>query len=87
MSVTITCKIMRTTEKAVCVEYGDESLWLPRSQIEGGLDDSLDLGGPGSLTVSDWIAKQKNLTMEEYYEAGHIQFDDLPNPVWAVRDK
>lgn len=73
MSVTIKAvfQTMAASGKAICVKYNDESIWLPVSQIEDSSCpyDEMSRGAEVELVLSDWIAKQKNITMAENYEA------------------
>ena len=50
------------TLKAILFSFGDEEVWIPRSQIE---DDSLP-DGKGTVCVAAWLVKQNGL---EGYEA------------------
>ena len=50
------------TLKAILFNFGDEQVWIPRSQIE---DDSLP-DGKGTVCVAGWLVKQNGL---EKYEA------------------
>lgn len=54
----VVCK--RETDAALLCEIEGEDIWIPKSQIH---DDSevYEEGHSGTLIVSEWIAKQKNL--------------------------
>lgn len=53
-------EIVHTTDTALLVLIGDEEVWIPRSQVEDG--ESVEEGdGPGTLVVSEWIAREKGL--------------------------
>lgn len=77
MTVVVTCKFLRHTQRAVLVDLsvddgtGMESFsqavntWLPLSQIENARDvnfEGLARGCELTLNLSDWIARQKNIT-------------------------
>ena len=52
----------RHTELAVLVSDGDESYWIPKSQIEEEIDwDSLGEGNEIGVTIPEWLAEQKGL--------------------------
>ena len=57
--VVLTCAWVRETAKAVLVKIGEKEYWFPKSQIvkqEGDGDECL-------LTVTQWIAEQKELKL------------------------
>lgn len=65
---TMSFKIMRETEKAIGVEWFDETTWLPKSQlksIDGGPVGGYDKNEIVEIQVSEWIAKEKGLIEEE----------------------
>lgn len=80
MSVTIQVTVRRHTEKAIMVEHNGEDIWLPKSQIESRIPEA---GASGDLDISDWIAEQKNLTMDaiERYVV-----EPLLSTSWVVKD-
>lgn len=51
--------IAAETERAVMVKEDESSagIWLPKSQVE--VDG--DVGGPGIVTVPEWLAIEKGL--------------------------
>ncbi len=55
-------KVKRITAKAMLVDIDDEEVWLPLSQIAD--PDNYQEGDEGSLSVTEWIAKEKNLEHE-----------------------
>lgn len=54
--------IVRATDQALLVrlEDGDE-VWLPLTQVADPEDYQVG-DGPGTISVTEWIAKQKGLT-------------------------
>lgn len=65
MSVTVLVEYQRQTERALLVHYNNEPHWLPKSQIESnGRETWGDTvrGDEIRLVLSDWIARQKNIT-------------------------
>ena len=51
------------TEKALLIEYGDEEVWIPISQIDlSETDVEFERGAKGTLGITQWIAKQKGLS-------------------------
>lgn len=61
------CEFVRATEKAVCVKYEEIPVWIPFSQTAEGEERKVKKCRPGdvfTLTVSEWIAKEKNLSVE-----------------------
>lgn len=52
------CRCERETDKALLVNLGGSSQWVPKSQIH---DDShvFEEDGEGDLIVSKWIADEK----------------------------
>ncbi len=61
MPVEIRATFLIGTQRAIHVEHNGEQMWLPKSQISG-LPMSLTQGQELSLTLTDWIARQKNIT-------------------------
>lgn len=60
MSHTIQCTVKTETEKALLVvdhDTGDQ-VWLPLSQVDKIVRDR---DGKGSVTMTDWIAREKGL--------------------------
>lgn len=55
--------VKAVTEKALLVEYGDEEVWIPVSQVvPEETDVEFERGATGTLAVTQWIAKEKGLT-------------------------
>lgn len=54
------CRVVHTTGAAILVEYEDEEVWLPKSQVA---DPETYSAGDDDVTVSitEWVAKQKGL--------------------------
>jgi hypothetical protein len=53
--------IVRETDKALLVRFEDgEESWIPLSQIADS-DDYREGDGPGTISVTEWIAEQKDL--------------------------
>lgn len=67
--VTVTnVKVKRTSEKAILIvtEKGEgEEIWLPRSQLREGSEDLKASQDVVSVTMSAWIAGEKNLSNSE----------------------
>lgn len=61
MTVEILCTFVHNTTRAISVEYNGETIWLPKSQISG-VPVSLTQGQQLTLVLTDWIARQKNIT-------------------------
>ena len=60
------CTCLRETEKALLVHvenYHDpeQGFWIPKSQIEVDSSDVTGQGCTGDLTMTRWIAEQKEL--------------------------
>jgi len=66
MSVAVIVEFQRVTERAILVHYEHTPVWLPKSQIENwGADQehaNAQRGNEITLVLSDWIARQKNIT-------------------------
>lgn len=63
MSITIDCEFLAETDKAVrvlCIDI-DERVWFPLAHVEKMVKDSK---GKGSITVTDWIARQRGFDVE-----------------------
>jgi hypothetical protein len=57
------CTVLRTTEKAVQVEWQGEELWLPRSQVSE--DEKYEAGDSGvTISVTEWLARQKGIEVD-----------------------
>lgn len=56
--VTIDCRIVHSTEKAVKIDDGKNIVWVPKSSIEE--EDDLD-ENTKSITIPEWMAKEKGL--------------------------
>lgn len=58
------CHVIGDTDKAILVEYDDEEVWLPRSQIDDG--DKYETGDADvTLAVTEFIAREKGLESNE----------------------
>lgn len=69
MSVTIRAVFLRGTNKAIMVDHEGTEMWLPRSQLLEA-PEGMDRHGQYELKLTDWIAKEKGITLdEERYEA------------------
>jgi hypothetical protein len=54
------CNVLRVTEKAAYIEWGDERYWFPLSQISDA--DNLDESDEGvTVSITEWIAEQKGI--------------------------
>lgn len=64
MSVHVIVDFQRFTDRAVLVHYNNEPHWIPKSQIENWatVDTDVGRGDEMTLVLSDWIARQKNIT-------------------------
>lgn len=61
MTVSVTGRFVRQTDKALCLEIeGQGQVWFPNSQI---VDEDVFDHGEETVTVevTDWIARQKGL--------------------------
>lgn len=55
--------VKAVTEKALLVEYDDEEVWIPVSQIVlEETDVEFERGATGTLAITQWIAKEKGLS-------------------------
>jgi hypothetical protein len=65
--VTITgATVKRTSEKAILIVTKDaEEIWLPRSQLREGSEDLKAGKDVVSVTMTAWIAGEKNLSSDE----------------------
>jgi len=92
MSVDITAKFLRSTDRAICVEYNGESVWLPLSQLEYVPDlGPLLIGVDIDLSLSDWIAGQKGITtqgvdLERFDIVETVNDSTYPAASFVVRD-
>lgn len=57
------CKVIRTTEKALLVEYEDEQYWLPLSQVSEG--DTYEEGDECTISITAYIAREKGIEGSE----------------------
>jgi hypothetical protein len=57
--------VVGETEKAILCQIEDRKVWIPKSQIH---EDSevYEGGDTGTLVITEWIAKQKEL--DDYHE-------------------
>lgn len=46
-------KLVRQTEKAYCIDFGEGPVWVPQSQCE--------YAGKDTWLLTEWIAKEKGL--------------------------
>lgn len=57
------CRVVRVTDQAVLIWYGDIQLWVPKSQMADA--DGFEPGdGPVTVSVTEWIAAQKGIEVE-----------------------
>ena len=57
------CDVLRTTEKAILVEYDGEEIWLPRSQVSDG--EQYEEGDTGvTISITEYIAREKGIEAE-----------------------
>jgi len=60
-TVEVNGEVKATTERAVLLDVGDgDRVWLPRSQIEEGIDD-VEVGEDLTVTIPEWLANQEGL--------------------------
>lgn len=53
-------RVVKETSEAFLLQFDtDEKQWVPKSQILD--DDSLTEGDTGTMTLTEWVAKEKNL--------------------------
>jgi hypothetical protein len=57
--IEICCEIKRITDKAVCINDGDDDVWLPLSQVE--FDGDVSEGDTMTIEVKEWIAEREGL--------------------------
>ena len=50
-------KIIRQTDKAQLIDFGNNEVWIPDSQIDDIFEDTTG----NTIILSEWIAKQKGL--------------------------
>ncbi len=60
-TVEIDVTILRTTDAALLIEHEGEEYWIPRSQVIEDESDALEEGDEGLLTITEWIAIQKEI--------------------------
>lgn len=71
MSVTIRAVGVRTTQRAIQVDYHGELHWLPKSQIlliNGDANTDVHFFGNAyddEFVISDWIAREKGFVLSE----------------------
>lgn len=59
-TVEISCRIVHETTSAYLIDGGiDENVWIPKSQVTEVADP--DSKGLVKMTMSEWIAGEKNL--------------------------
>lgn len=58
------CRIVKLTANAVLVEYLEEEIWLPLSQVD---DPDKLVQGEGGYTISipEWLAKKNGIEKED----------------------
>lgn len=52
--------VIKVTDSAFLIEVDDEQHWIPRSQVADP-DDYKQGDQNASMSITEWIAKQKNL--------------------------
>lgn len=58
------CKVVRTTDAALLVDFGEDRYWLPKSQVAD--PETFKAGdGPVTISITEWIANQKGIEVEE----------------------
>ena len=58
--------VKRTSEKAILIITNDgEEIWLPKSQLRGASNELKSGPNKVSVTMSAWIAGEKNLSNSE----------------------
>lgn len=56
--VDIACNVRHATDKAILVDDGINTVWLPKSKVE--VDPAPD-GRSSIVTMPEWLAKEKGL--------------------------
>lgn len=60
--IEIAVRVLRTTEKAVQVDFGGKELvWVPRSQINDWGPGTGELEGAESIFIPEWLAMEKGM--------------------------
>jgi len=49
--------VLSESDKAVRVDFGTQTVWLPKSQLE----DWPDVGQSGEILMKEWLAQEKGL--------------------------
>jgi len=50
------CDLVTETEMAILIDYDDEKIWLPKSQIDYGYEK-----GSFWVEVPEWLAEEKEM--------------------------
>jgi hypothetical protein len=53
-------RVLRHTDKAILVDFGDRQEWIPQSQIDDD-NEVWAAGQEGTLIISEWLATAKGL--------------------------
>jgi hypothetical protein len=59
-TIEVAIEVKGKTDAAIFVTDGNESAWLPKSQIENG-PDSFEIGQVYEITIPEWLALKKGL--------------------------
>lgn len=57
------CRVIRTTDAAILIEYEGEELWCPRSQVsEGDKYEAGDGENDGvTISITTWLARKHGI--------------------------
>lgn len=61
------CKVVQDTEKAICVEIGSETIWIPRSQLHDDCELK-EKDDEGDLIIPQWLAERNDIEPDGEYE-------------------
>lgn len=61
------CYVKAATEKALLVEVGSESIWIPRSQLHEDCELSAE-DDEGDLIIPQWLADKNDIISDGEYE-------------------
>ena len=56
--------IKKVTDKAILIDWNEEDVWIPLSQIASDDRDGLNEGTGYSFGITTWIAEQKGIEVE-----------------------
>jgi len=59
--IEISCTVEIITDKAIRVNDGSDSVWIPRSQIEDPDPSEMEVGSEVTILIPEWLAESKGL--------------------------